>query len=329
MALAYPISNVKDLIHAFAAKDEFISALSFYLHCCNNQVDEYYIMDPTDDYYVAPYCFMPRRQQQQRRFENNNCTTTFTSGFLIFASMKPFGKKTEHEDARSLVEREGYHPIPHIDTIETFQKNLKLNEMDIYTFTHDGCVPTAKEVSQELEDTAIRVVCDLMKWKMPYNWRLRKGQVDNLFGPVLDLAEWDGRRGQQQQQHLQQRNDSQRHSNQEMQQQQEHFYDAKQRTQDNPKITTEEEKKETTTLDYLPLPPVHTPTQQKSSGGGGGGFFERNDDIFGSNQTFISRYNNTYNNRYNHLEDDDGNTFISESNMVYDENDIFGDVDGI
>lgn len=240
--------------------------------------------------------------------------------------MAPFVKKQEHEDTRSFIQRDGNHQPPYIDTIEKFQKFLKLDEMNIYTFTRDGCVPTAAEVSQELEDTAIQVVCDLMKWKMPYNWRLRKGQVENLFGPVLDLAEWDSRRGQQQHLQEQQRND---YNNHQQLQQQEHFHDAKQHTTEVDQKTAEEEKKETITLDYLPLPPVHTPTQQKSDGGSGG-FFERNDDIFGSNhQSFISRYNDTYSNRYNHLEDDDGNTFISASNMVYDENDIFGDVDGI
>lgn len=316
MALAYPISNVKDLIHAFAAKDEFISALSLYLHC--NQ-DDYYIMDPTDDYYVAPYCFMRTTNNKPRwqRRHDNDCT----SGFLVFSSMAPYWKRQEHEEARNLVEREGYHQIPHIDTIENFQKNLKLEERDIYTFTRDGCVPTAVEVSQELEDTAIQVVCDLMKWKMPYNWRLRRSQLENLFAPVLDLAEWEGCRGQQQQ-----RSHVQRHYSQ-AQQQQEHFYDAKQHTEDD-RNKVEEEKKETTALDYLPLPPVHTLTQQKNIGGGG--FSERNDDIFGSNQTFISRYNETYNNRNNNYnEDDDGNTFISASNTIYDQNDIFGDDLGI
>mmetsp|Transcript_27991 Transcript_27991/g.44008 ORF Transcript_27991/g.44008 Transcript_27991/m.44008 type:complete len:328 (-) Transcript_27991:149-1132(-) len=327
MALAYPISNVKDLIHAFAAKDEFISALSFYLH---NQ--DYYIMDPNDDYYVAPYCFMPTNKQhhRQRVVVDSHHNNHPSAGFLVFSSMAPFIKKDAHDDTQNLLERDGYHPTPHIDTIEKFQKSLHLAEHEIYTFTTDGCVPTADDVSQELEDTAIRVVCDLMRWRYPVDWRVRRSAVECLFGPVLDLAEYDDRRRQQQ--HPQQ-NHLQRHYNHQQQQEQpqEHFYDAKQRTRedDDQKTITEEEKKETTTLDdYLPLPPVHTPTQEEKNSSGGG-FFQRNDDIFGSNQTFISRYNNNYYNNSNLEEDDDGNTFISASNVVYDENDLFGDVDGI
>ena len=256
--------------------------------------------------------------------------------------MVPFIKRSEHDDAVELIKNSGYHNVPFVDTIENFQETLKLSERDIYTFTSDGCVPTAEDVSLELEDTAIRVVCDLMKWRYPHNWRKKRAEVSYYFTgwPVMDLAKYDSRRGKkeqlqhhhQQQQHLgvgsissrmrqnlqQQKRQQQRY----YQEQQEQWYDARQYA----KVSedTNEEKKDSPTLDYLPLTPVHTPIQQKDTGGG---FFERSADIFGNNQTFIPR-------RYNHNskchKDDDGNNFIS-NNDAYDdyENDFLNDVDDI
>ena len=303
MSLAYPIKNVKDLAHAFAAADEFMSALSSRLYPQPNSV----IMNPAEDFYVAPYCFMRTKNRVE-------------TGFLVFSSMAPFIKTDEHEAACTLIKRNGHHKAPFLNTIEGFQETLCLDEKDIWTFTSDGCVPTAEDVSQELEDKAIRVVCDLMKWRYPYDWRVKRAEVAYIFTnwPVLDLAEYDSRRGQieqlQHQHHQLQRNQQQQQQQQQQQhyhhpqQEQEHFYDARQYAKDDQK-KTKEEKKETPAFDYLPLPPIHSPVQQK-----GGGFFERNADIFG--------------NKF--VEDDDGNTFISNNDtVVYDENDIFGDIDGI
>ena len=306
MALAYGIYNVEDLAEAFAAKDEFISALSYRLSNTEN-----YIMDPTDDYYVAPYCFMSTLNVP--RYEK--------AGFLIFSSMVPFIKKSEHDAASYDVKRHGHHSPPIIGTIEEFQQNLKLKERDIYTFTTDGCVPSAQDVSQELEDMTIRVVCDLMRWRFPKDWRRRREEVAYTFGKVLDLANWNRQEKKQQQQVQQQVRKQVR-----QQQVQQHFYDAKEYDTDDTK-NVEDEKKET---DYLPLPPpplgpVSTPERP------GGflkeeSFFERNADIFGND--YFSKYNN--NGNLEDEQDDDGNTFISNYNMVNDEDDLYDeDIHGI
>ena len=266
-------------------------------------------MNPNDDYYVAPYCFMCTK----------NNPKSDKAGFLVFSSMAPFVQKREHDEAFSLIKRQGLHKTLFLGTIENFQELLKLKEKDIYTFTSDGCVPTADDVSQELEDVAIRVVCDLMRWRYPYSWRDKREEVASYFGPVLDLAEYDGRKKNKQQQHQLIHQQLQYQQQEQQQLHQEHFYDAKECAVEDQK-NAEEEKKETTALDYLPLPPVHTPTQDKKSGG----FFERNADIF--NNPFISRYNH---NDLENEEDDDGNTFISTNNTVYDEDDIFHDIYGI
>ncbi len=315
MSLAYSIKTVKDLAHAFAAAEEFMSALSSKLY---PEARNSYIMDPNDDFYVVPYCFMRTTDRQARGGE----------GFLVFSSMVPFMKKREHETAYLLVKKKGYHDVPFVDTIENFKKGLEIGERDIYTFTSDGCVPTAQDVSQELEDTAIRVVCDLMKWRYPHNWRKKRAEVSYYFTGwnVMDLAKYDSRRGKKEQlqrhhqlhhQVMQQQRQQQRY----YQEQQEQWYDATQyaKVPEN----TNEEKKDSPTLDYLPLPPVHTPIQQKDTGGG---FFERNADIFGSNQTFIPNRYNHNNSKY--FEDDDGNTFIS-NNDTYDDydNDFLYDAD--
>lgn len=318
MSLAYSIKTVKDLAHAFAAADEFMSALSSILH----PEPDSFTMTPNEDWYVAPYCFMRTTAPRSKG-----------EGFLVFSSMVPFVKTSEHLAAKVLVKRNGFHNhnVPFVDTIENFQDRLDLIESDIYTFTSDGCVPTAQDVSQELEDTAIRVVCDLMKWRYPHNWRKKRAEVSYFFTgwPVMDLAKYDSRRGKKEQlQHhhhhqlrhqvMQQQRQQQRY----YQEQQEQWYDATQYAK-VPAENTNEEKKDSPTLDYLPLPPVHTPIQQKDTGGG---FFERNADIFGSNQTFIPNRYNHNNSKY--FEDDDGNTFIS-NNDAYDDydNDFLYDAD--
>jgi hypothetical protein len=298
MSLAYPIYNVKDLAEAFAAKDEFISALS-----CHLYQNRDYIMDPTDDYYVAPFCFMSTLNS----LRNDNAV-----GFLVFSSMVPFMRKREHDAAINQVKRYGHHKAPTVGTVDSFQKCLKLTERDIWTFTSDGCFPAAEDVSKALEDEAIRVVCDLMKWRFPSNWRDKRDEVGYVFAPVFHLAEYPQK--QQQQQKRQQ------------QQQQQHFFDAKEYATDDDKKNDQEEKKETTSFDYLPLPPLESPNHHKRSGYFEGnyditppsrGFFERNADIVGN--TFISRYSNNYDNYNNMEEDDDGNTFISTDDLYDDQ----------
>ena len=338
MSLAYPIEDIDDLIFSFAAKDEFISTLTCTLHLdldlADNSSSEEYVMTPKDDYYVAPYCFIRTGGLYSRHV-----------GFLVFSSMVPFVERKGHELARRWVRRDRRHQLPHIGTMEHFQQTAGVEENDIYTFTSDGCFPSAEDVSQELEDMAIRVVCDLLKWKFPMDWRQRRRQETLCRrAPVLDLAEYDRRHenhGQQQHQlkhqlqdhHQRQLEDSSRQQHQLQQEEHPHFYDAKQFATDEKHgangDNNEEEKKETSALDYLPLPPlVHTPIREKSNNNNGydlsESFFEKNADIFGSSKG--SRYyyeNHEVDDMYDD-DNDDGNTFISSYNIANDEDDLYG-----
>jgi hypothetical protein len=92
--------------------------------------------------------------------------------------------------------------IPHIGSVEEFASSTNLNigsEYNIYTFTSDGNYPTANDVSSVLEDKAVSIICSVMNWKIPSNWKqVRKRIVDLHDIPILNLDEWDVEQQQQQ-----------------------------------------------------------------------------------------------------------------------------------
>lgn len=182
------------------------------------------MLTPEDDYYPAPYAFMPQRDNAGRS----------TAGFLVFTNMVPwqdgFGSPQGqhdsdmrlHAQARRYMEKKSKFDHPHVGTVEKFMSSLKLNEGDYAAFTPDGCYPTMDEVCQSLgkcisfqlsysfrsfstpaaicitiktEDKAVTISCEFMGWQVPQNWRLKreeftKHRMTNKI-PRLDLAEWD------------------------------------------------------------------------------------------------------------------------------------------
>ena len=303
MSLAFKIRNLDDVIKAFAAKEEFISALTLVRH------DKKYTMTPTDEYYVAPYCFLSTVNRQQS-----------TLGYLIFSSMVPFGKTFpthpfpkmnepegypgEHDEALDLMNRRGHHNTKGFlflaHTVEWFQERINCHERDIYTFTPDGCYPSLNDVSQKLEDMAFHVICDLVNWKYPVNWRRKRAEQLYTFCSILDLADYDN-----EQCRLEVEEEKRLTKLKKLKQQKQlskttgyHHYPRN----DNKKIVhhakeeEEEEKKESAnafdTFRYQSSSPSYYDER-------GGGFFERTPDNYddyygGGGNTFISDYNTVY-----------------------------------
>lgn len=190
MALAFFLNDPSGLASAFAAHDEYSAILSFYA----SGGSKTRTLQPGDDYYAAPFCFLPKNDR---------------AGFLVFVPAVPWlhgnpGCAVEdddgnvedgtraHHDAVQWMERRGDRNPPILGTVEEFQRKLCLNEMGVQTFTRDGCYPSKEDISQALEDRAIEVTCRAMGWKIPANWRLdRKPSLHGLR--ILDLAEWDRR----------------------------------------------------------------------------------------------------------------------------------------
>mmetsp|Transcript_26454 Transcript_26454/g.55264 ORF Transcript_26454/g.55264 Transcript_26454/m.55264 type:complete len:227 (+) Transcript_26454:223-903(+) len=184
MALAFWVDNRPNgIATTMSAHDEYLSLFSYYFA---NKT--HYTMTPEDDFYSAPYCFMPKHRR---------------GGFVVFTTRvpwlhgNPLGESVNeraHDKAREVMESRGKWEKPYLGTVEKFMIDLGLKEGDIYTFTDDGCYPTTRDISQALEDRAVEVTCSAMNWKIPENWRqIRKKEAENHGMPLLDLADWDRR----------------------------------------------------------------------------------------------------------------------------------------
>ena len=91
-------------------------------------------MTPDDDFYTAPFCFMPKNRK---------------GGFIVFTAQvvwlhgNPLGESERaHHKAHEYMELKGKYDPPHLGTVEKFMTTLGLKERNIFTFTSDGCYPT-------------------------------------------------------------------------------------------------------------------------------------------------------------------------------------------
>ena len=312
MSLAFKIRNLDDVIRAFAAKEEFISALTLVRY------DKEYTMTPTDEYYVAPYCFLSTVSRHHS-----------TAGYLIFSSMVPFGKTFptfeipkmnepegypgEHDEALDLMNRRGHHNTKGFlflaNNVEWFQEKIDCHERDIYTFTPEGYYPSLNDVSQKLEDMAFHVICDLVKWKYPVNWRRKRAEQLYTFCSILDLADYDNEQRRlevEEEKRLtklmklkqqKERSKTMEYTNHYPNNDNRNVHHAKEKQEE------EEEKKDSAnafdTFRYQSSSPSYYDER-------GGGFLERTPD----NYDDYSYYGGG------------GNTFISDYNTVYDEDGI-------
>jgi len=190
MALAFRIKDPDDFGMLFSAYDEYTSIL-------NSLFGR--VLTPNDDYYTAPWCFMP---------------TSDNSGFVVFTCQVPWLEHTSTSDdcikkslfrkARKMMEDNWYrdnerqNDIPFVNYPEDMQKILRLRDSDLITFTEDGCYPDKNDISQELEENAVIETCLAMGWQIPLEWReervkwrdqrLKYQELDSM---VFDLAAYD------------------------------------------------------------------------------------------------------------------------------------------
>jgi len=186
MALAFRIKDPEDFGILFSAYDEYTSIL-------NSLFGR--VLTPNDDYYTAPWSFMPQAD----------------NGFIIFTCNVPWFEHTSTSDdcikkslfrkARKMMEDNWYrdnerqNDIPFVNYPEDMQKILKLRDSDLITFTNDGCYPNKDDISQELEETAVIETCSAMGWQIPLEWREERKQWtkarckhQNIQPMIFDLA---------------------------------------------------------------------------------------------------------------------------------------------
>ena len=263
MALAFYINGPDDIAHAFAAHDEYLAIFTHYYFRSRKGEENVRALRPdVDDYYSAPYCFLPKRNNNNNRSNNTNgssSSSSCTSGFLVFTCMVPYlhGNPWTCENNNNKQQQQQQHQrahyqakewmeencnnknsnngnksrAPHVGSVEEFASSTHLNiasEYNIFTFTIDGGYPTCMDVSSSLEDDAVSVTCSAMGWKIPINWRDVRKRIVNLHDiPILDLALWD----KEQQLLLQQQQEQEQQ--QQQQQQQECQHDSKMKTTNN------------------------------------------------------------------------------------------------
>ena len=196
MALAFfvhPDRRGASVAAAFAARDEYVSISTFYLRRAagEEEVWQKRPLTPDEDFYPAPYCFMPKKDRHTGRWKG---------GFLVFTMQVPWlhGSRVDereetraHTLARDWQDKKGQYETPHIGTVESFQSALGLNEGDIYTFTPAGRYPTTEDISEALEDRAVEVSCEACNWEVPEDWRrIRRKYNDGTKVHVI----WDLRK---------------------------------------------------------------------------------------------------------------------------------------
>lgn len=185
MALAFWVDGRPDgVAAAFAAHDEYTAIFGYFFR---GGEDKTRPLTPADAFFTAPCCFLPKHRD---------------GGFIIFTPGVPWlhGNPFEnlreraHHRAHEWMRDRGRAEAPHLGTLEVFQRTLKLEEGDVYTFTEDGAYPATADVNCALEDRAVAVTCAAMGWPAPADWRGARARLAETHGlPLLDLADWEKR----------------------------------------------------------------------------------------------------------------------------------------
>mmetsp|Transcript_13580 Transcript_13580/g.29531 ORF Transcript_13580/g.29531 Transcript_13580/m.29531 type:complete len:376 (+) Transcript_13580:221-1348(+) len=192
MALAFRVSHPDDFARMFAAYDEYSSII-------NDLFGR--VLTPDDDFYTAPWCFMP----------DGDC-----GGFVVFTAQVPWlhghghvlgthrdtqNSREQHfqRASRRMRDCAVCHPedIPCVEMgPEKMQLLMELDDDDIFTFTKDGCYPGKDDISQALEDIAVKVTCEAMGWEMPPDWRQERERQSRMrcVEEVFDLVEHDAKK---------------------------------------------------------------------------------------------------------------------------------------
>lgn len=199
MALAFRIKDPDEFGILFSAYDEYTSIL-------NSLFGR--VLTPDDDYYTAPWCFMP---------------TSEHGGFIVFTCQVPWyhndtskrcivknvdydRRENYFESALQIMKNNWYFDeeydrrsdVPFVGLHDRIIKRFDLDEEDIITFTNDGCHPDKDDISQSLEELAVIETCSAMGWQIPLDWREERKQWtkgrckhQNIRPMVFDLAAYD------------------------------------------------------------------------------------------------------------------------------------------
>jgi len=196
MALAFRIKDPDEFGILFSAYDEYTSIL-------NSLFGR--VLTPNDDYYTAPWSFMP---QADNGFIIFTCNVPWyhndTSKRCIMKKVPLENRKNYFEKALQIMKKNWRHDkerhgdIPFLDTPEDMQEILRLCDSNLITFTEDGCYPDKNDISRELEETAIIETCAAMGWQIPLEWREERKQWtkarckhQNIQPMIFDLAAYD------------------------------------------------------------------------------------------------------------------------------------------
>ncbi|EJK62741.1 hypothetical protein THAOC_16635 [Thalassiosira oceanica] len=181
MALAFEVSDSKEIAYAIAAHDEYLSYLAFAISDRDNE----WTIDPTHEFYSLPYCLMRRAKDL--------AVLIFTPQ-VPWLSGNPQVEETQcHRRAQQWQKKHGNFDPPEIDrTVEELQDQLKVGEADMFTFTKGGYYP--QEYDTGLEIKAFNVSCAVMGWKIPSNWqdwRRREGPKNKWKHMMMTLEEYE------------------------------------------------------------------------------------------------------------------------------------------
>lgn len=154
------------------------------------------VLTPDDDFFTAPFCFMP--ESEYGGFIVMTCQVPWLHGHghIPGTSQKQDDWREQHFQRAREMMRE-YSPdiiSPFVEKgPERMQYFLMLDEEDIFTFTKDGCYPGKDDISQALEDKAVKVTCEAMGWEIPTNWRQERERERAVWRveDAFDLAEHD------------------------------------------------------------------------------------------------------------------------------------------
>ena len=149
-------------------------------------------MPAGDDGFIVFTCQVPWKHHCGTRTITNRGYCGFEEKIVVF-------KQQHLHEAKHIMSNNRWNSkrdIPMVDYPEDMQDKLNLHEDEIFAFTKDGCYPDKSDISQDLEDTAVAVVCEVLNWQFPTDWRKQREEwtLRRCKYEIFDLAGHDERK---------------------------------------------------------------------------------------------------------------------------------------
>ena len=149
-------------------------------------------MPAGDDGFIVFTCQVPWKHHCGTRTITNRGYCGFEEKIVVF-------KQQHLHEAKHIMSNNRWNSkrdIPMVDYPEDMQDKLNLQEDEIFAFTKDGCYPDKSDISQDLEDTAVAVVCEVLNWQFPTDWRKQREEwtLRRCKYQIFDLAGHDERK---------------------------------------------------------------------------------------------------------------------------------------